>query len=108
MRRTTLVLVVAFLVITLLPGSASAAPTNDDFDDAHVITGSSGSLFVGSTAGATRELDEPFHAGETKGETVWFQWVAPANTGVMFDTLETTGEHFMDAGGAVIAVYVGT
>ena len=78
-------------VLLLAPGRAAAqllGPVNDYFTNAIVLVGGSGST-NGSTIGATREAGEPFHLGFTTGHSVWFQWTAPTNGVVTFDTLGT-------------------
>ncbi len=75
------------LAILFLGGalSAAAAPANDNFASATVITGVSGAT-AGSTVGATKETGEPNHAGNPGGASVWFRWVAPVNGTVTFNT----------------------
>ena len=48
-------------------------PVNDDFAEAAVLEGESGS-YDGSSAGATQELGEAFGG---MAATTWFRWVAP-------------------------------
>ena len=68
-------------------------PANDDKADAQVITGASGQV-TGSTVGATKEIGEASHGGNSGGASVWFQWRAPDageatfnTSGSSFDTL---------------------
>lgn len=61
-------------------------PANDDFVAATVITGTSG-FSHGYTLGASKESNEPAHAGEVGGRSVWYRWVAPTNGLVDFNTL---------------------
>jgi Ca2+-binding RTX toxin-like protein len=78
------------LVVTVLwPASAVAAPTNDDFANARVITGATGSV-SGSNVGATKELAEPDHAGNAGGHSIWYTWTAPADGNVAFSTLSSS------------------
>src|ERR1017187_1005458 len=79
---------------------AGAAPANDSFASAAVITGISGATF-GSSMGATKEPGEPIHAGNAGGASVWFRWVAPANGTVTFNT---EGSSF----DTLLGVYIGT
>ena len=65
--------------------AALAAPANDNFVDAEVITGTNIAL-VRASAGATKETGEPDHAGNTGGASVWFQWTAPASGSVEWNT----------------------
>ena len=80
--------------------NAAAAPANDNFANATLITGASGST-SGSTAGATKEPGEPNHAGNAGGASVWFHWVAPANGTVTFNTAGSTFD-------TLLGVYIGT
>jgi Tol biopolymer transport system component len=78
---------------------AVALTNNDNFADAAVLTGNSGSLTVYHDYG-TSESGEPSHAALTIGASLWYQWQAAATGDVTFDT---AGSH-MDT---VIAVYTG-
>lgn len=66
--------------------SASFVPTNDDFANAEVISGSTGSESVDNTD-ATGETGEPDHAGHAAGLSVWYRWEATATGSVTFDTV---------------------
>jgi hypothetical protein len=92
---------VGLLALLVLGGalSAVAAPVNDNFASATVITGVSGAT-SGSTVGATKEPGEPNHAGNAGGASVWFNWVAPANGTVTFNT---EGSSF----DTLLGVYIG-
>ncbi|MEW6159247.1 MAG: redoxin domain-containing protein [Verrucomicrobiota bacterium] len=81
-------------------GLATAAPSNDDFDSAIPIEGETLS-FSGSNVGATVEDDEPFHAGEFGGASVWFLWTAPRDGECH---LSTVGSFF----DTILAVYTGS
>lgn len=74
-------------------------PANDQFANAPALTGNFGAG-ASTTAGATREAGEPFHAGNGGGASVWWTWTAPASGAVIVDT----------SGSAVdtaVAVYTG-
>jgi hypothetical protein len=60
-------------------------PANDDFANAAPIAGESGSA-IGWTYLASHEPDEPFHAGEPGGGSVWFRWTAPRNGRLRLNT----------------------
>ena len=67
------------------------APTNDNFDDAISLSGSSGSRLDDTARGATAEHGEPLVAG---GGSVWYSWTPPADgtykiatTNISFDTV---------------------
>jgi hypothetical protein len=66
-----------------------AAPTNDNFANAQLITGSSGTV-TGSTIGATREAGEPAHARDAGGASIWFKWQAPESVPTTFSTFASS------------------
>jgi hypothetical protein len=75
-------------------------PTNDRFDAATRLSGSSGTI-VGNNLGALSEPLEPNHAGiEEGGRSVWFSWIAPRSG---LATLTMDGSAFP----AVLSVYAG-
>jgi len=61
-------------------------PVNDDFTNATVIAGTSGSV-TGSNAAATFEEDEPYDYGDHG--TVWWRWTAPVSGTAVFDTRDS-------------------
>jgi hypothetical protein len=75
-------------------------PTNDDFSDAQLLSGDSGA-FAGTTVGATKELGEPDHAGNSGGASIWYRWVAPSNGPMTIDTCDSDFD-------TILAVYTGT
>ncbi|HEX5418250.1 MAG TPA: Calx-beta domain-containing protein [Chloroflexota bacterium] len=77
------------------------APPNDDFVDAQTLTGSTGTT-DGTTVGATREDQEPAHAGSATDTSVWYRWTAPAAAAFSFTVQPEKGSE------AVIAVYTGS
>jgi hypothetical protein len=79
---------------------ASTAPPNDNFANAQVINGNSGSA-TGSSVGATKEAGEPNHAGKTGGASIWYQWQAPSSGSV---TITTAGSNF----DTLLGVYTGS
>jgi hypothetical protein len=76
-------------------------PANDNFANAQVLTGCSGTV-AGTNNGATKEAGEPTHFYGSSGSTrsVWYQWQAPA-TGLV--TVNTTGSSF----DTILAAYAG-
>lgn len=64
---------------------ASAAPANDNFVNAIVISGTSGTV-SGTTVNATKEGGEPDHGGNVGAASIWYQWTAPVSGQVSFDT----------------------
>ncbi|MDM8522755.1 CARDB domain-containing protein [Desulfococcaceae bacterium HSG8] len=77
-----------------------ALPSNDDFANSSVLTGMSGHA-NGSNAFATKETDEPDHAGKSGGKSLWWTWTAPETGYFGFDT---HGSDF----NTLLAVYTGT
>jgi hypothetical protein len=69
-------------------------PLNDSFSNRIVVIGSR-ILFTGHTVGATREPNEPHHAGFTEDHTIWWSWTAPDNGAV---TLRQTNGLWLIAG----------
>ena len=75
--------------------------SNDDFADAEVISGESGSVFL-TTAGATAEGSEPqaFYWSGGPYFSVWYEWTAPSDGRYAF----RAGSDLHDT---LIAVYTG-
>ncbi|HEY6189737.1 MAG TPA: NF038122 family metalloprotease [Pyrinomonadaceae bacterium] len=78
-------------------------PANDNFINAQVITGCSGSV-NGTNLGATKEESEPSHSPDNDlgGASIWFQWTAPNSSSVTFDTAGSTNDD------TVLAVWTGS
>jgi uncharacterized delta-60 repeat protein/uncharacterized repeat protein (TIGR01451 family) len=78
-----------------LPRARAQAPANDRFTNAAPIFGMDGT-FPGSNIGATRETNEPIHyvGSPFSSNSVWFQWTAPADGVVTFDTIGTYAMSF--------------
>ena len=79
--------------------SNSDAPANDLFSGAQSVTGSNW-IVSGRTLSASKEPQEPNHAGAPGGKSIWYKWVAPENASV---TLATSGSNF----DTTLAVYTG-
>lgn len=60
-------------------------PANDNFANAQVITGASGSV-TGSNIGATKEPGETNIQDTNGGASVWYQWTVPADGSYQIDT----------------------
>ncbi len=73
-----------------LTADVGASPANDNFANAEVLTGGSGSV-DGSTLFATTEAGDPTH------NAVWYTW-----------TLPSSGYATIDAGGQSFSVFTGT
>src|SRR5207302_7684664 len=77
--RKWLLLALTGTIALAAPHVASAAPANDLFANAQLLTGISGSV-AGSNVGATSEPGEPNAGyGMGMGFTVWYRWTAPAS-----------------------------
>jgi hypothetical protein len=87
-------------LFTVTQGAGGSAPANNNFANAQVITGSSGTV-TGSNVGATKESGEPNHAGFSGGASVWYRWQAPASGAVSF---VTAGSDF----DTLLAAYTGS
>ena len=83
------------------PGNPILAYTNNDnFANAEIVTGNTGSLTLNNDYG-TLEVGEPNHVGHSGGYSVWYQWQATASGNVTFDT---AGSHI----DTVIGIYSGS
>ncbi len=82
----------------ILSWSLERAP-NDDFVDAQVLTGPTGTT-SGSTTPASKEPGEPDHAFADGEASIWYQWTAPSNGTVTFTTCGSTFD-------TVLAAYTG-
>ncbi len=98
MRQLPIVALCAFFSFNIAEARDPSSPSNDDFADACLISGESGTT-NSSTIVATRENGEPEHADSTTG-SVWWRWTAPADGCVAFNT---DGSDF----DTVMAVYSG-
>lgn len=85
---------------------AFPAPANDNFANAQVLTGCSGTV-VGANVGATQQTGEPNHSPDGGGgsRSVWFSWQAPSNGTVTF---RTAGSRFDTVMGAYVGFSVGS
>jgi hypothetical protein len=80
---------------------ATPGPPNDNFANAQVLTGNSGTV-NGSSSFATREAGEPTNPELTGGgRSVWYNWTA---TGTGQATFDTNGSNF----DTILAAYTGT
>ena len=69
-------------------GSTTAAPANDNFADAVVLSGDDVSRLGDTNVGATLEAGEPTTvASEPAGASVWYRWTASADGEVKVDTV---------------------
>ena len=95
-----LILALGLAGTMLVPGSAlAAAPANDNFAAAAELTGRS-DVAEGTNEEATKELNEPNHAGPG-GASIWYRWTAPADGRVVVSTCESDFD-------TLVGVYTGT
>jgi Ca2+-binding RTX toxin-like protein len=87
------------LTTALAPAAAFAAPANDDFAAAEVITGATGTA-TGSNLDATKEAGEPDHAGNSGGHSIWYSWTAAEDGNLAITTSGSTFD-------TLLAVYTG-
>lgn len=80
--------------------AAVAAPANDDFANAVVLSGLSVSQ-AGTNLEATVEAGEPQTGGSLRPQSVWYRWTAPYASNIRIDTCAAT------AGDSFIGVYTG-
>lgn len=83
----------------MLSWGAAIPPGNDNFGHAIALTGINGNS-SGRNQNASKELNEPNHAGNTGGASVWYSWQAPSDGTFTFDTSGSTFD-------TVLAVYTG-
>ena len=83
------------------PPPPPPAPPNDNFANAHLMSGCNGSN-LGTNIAATREVGEPANPvspGSTR--SVWYQWTAPSTGAAIIDT---NGSEY----DTILAVYTGS
>ncbi len=100
MRHSTALLVLLVCAGIAAGQAAAAAPANDRFADAVLLSGGSGGV-AGTTVDSTSEIGEPAHYSYGGGRSVWYRWIAPSSGSVTF---ETCGASF----DTVLAVYTGS
>src|SRR5205814_3355113 len=81
---------------------AGSPPSRDNFTNREPISLIGGELavFSGTSSNATKEPNEPDHAGRTGGRSVWYTWQAPASGTVELSTYGSTFD-------TLLAVYTG-
>ncbi len=81
--------------------TAATRPSNDDFANATLISGSSVTV-SGSNLNATSENGEPLLSYKSSATTtVWWKWIAPENGSIQIDTVGSTFD-------TVLGVYKGS
>lgn len=99
MKKLTKLFLCLILLLFAAPFVAAAAPVNDDFANAIVLTGGSGST-LGSSVDATHETEEP-SLDPSATKSVWWDWTAANYADVYFDT---RGSNF----DTILGVFTGT
>ncbi|NEO52094.1 MAG: S8 family serine peptidase [Okeania sp. SIO3B5] len=79
---------------------ATSQISNDDFDNSANLSGTSDNA-TASSINASIEFGEPFHAGNSGGHSLWWNWTAP-NSGLV--TIDTFGSDF----DTLLAAYTGS
>jgi hypothetical protein len=90
---------VGAVVLSVSQTSPQPPGGNDDFVDRYPITGQTNTM-TGVTTNASEETDEPDHADNFGGRSIWWSWVAPTNGKAIF---QTVGSDF----DTLIAAYTG-
>jgi hypothetical protein len=93
-------LIVGACLLVSPAAARPAAPPNDNFASAAVLSGTAATA-TGTNIDATKEPGEPEHAGQPGGRSVWWRWTAPAAGGVTIDACDSSFD-------TVLAVYTGT
>ena len=82
--------------------STEATTSNDDFAEAQVVDPELPSFAAGSNEGASKETEEPNHAGDSGGASVWYSWTAEDSGPV---AISTCASGSLDT---LLGVYTGT
>lgn len=90
-RRSLLILSTLVTSSALFNLVVAAPPTNDDFADAILLSGSFDTA-SSSTVDATREEGEPSWAGSSA--TTWFRWRAPDDGRITLQVIDDGLDHF--------------
>jgi hypothetical protein len=92
------------ICLCIVAGAAgAAAPANDDFASAEVISGALPLAATGTTVGATSEAGEPTPPYvDPAGHSIWFRWQAPTTETVSLDVCNAEERNVL------AAVYTGS
>jgi Ca2+-binding RTX toxin-like protein len=92
MRFVPFVAAVLLLLLTSTASAVAAAPPNDDFADAVDLNPVGADQFVeGVNVAATKETNEPDHAGNAGGHSVWYTWTAPGDGSIPHVAIQVFG-----------------
>lgn len=105
-RRLAMVSILAACAVVLLAASpvtadSLAAPVNDDYSAAVVLSGEEVTQ-AGTNTAATIEAGEPATGGAVRQQSVWYRWTAPHSGNAWIDTCAGA------AGDTFIGVYTGS
>jgi Divergent InlB B-repeat domain len=84
--------------LQLIGQSVSA---NDEFGKAQPLGGEGSAQWFGSSRFATRQVEEPEHAGDPGGHSLWFKWTAPRSGEFSLETCDSGFD-------TLLAVYTGS
>ncbi len=88
------------VTLNLSQAAPLVTPSNDLFINAALLSGDT-VTWSGSNVGATKETNEPRHAGNAGGASVWFNWTPSSSRSVK---ISTRGSSF----DTVLGVYTGS
>lgn len=88
-------------VTVAIDAPSAVPPANDNFASAQVITGPSALILTGNEAATREDPDEPFHADNLGGHSIWYRWTAPSTGNAV---ISTDGSTFH----TLLAVYHGS
>jgi hypothetical protein len=100
LSRAAVFAVFGLMALAWTCGTVSAAPENNNFLNAQLLSGSGGT-FVGSNVDATKQVGEPYHFGNLGGASIWYKYVAPASGVLHFATNNSNFD-------TIVGVYTGT
>ncbi|HEX6123857.1 MAG TPA: VCBS repeat-containing protein [Pyrinomonadaceae bacterium] len=88
-KRSILSLAILSLAVFTVTASAATAPANDNFANAGPITmgGNGAVIVVGNNISASKEPNEPYHADNAGGSSVWFHFTPAATKAVELRTI---------------------
>ena len=82
------------------------APPNDQFQNRIVLMGTNITV-TGSNINATKQRNEPDHAGNIGGSSVWWSWTAPTNGDLTITTDGSTNTDGSDLD-TLLGIYTGS
>ena len=98
--RDTAAMLIAIVACAVY--ASAGVPANDNLANAQVLTGVRVAV-TGNNFSATKEANEPDHAGNAGGKSVWYRWTAP-KSGIFVISTNLTEVNF----NSLIGVWEGT